>query len=89
MSKATVIGSLFGLLMLGAILYLSMGLDEYTCEVCMTFNGRTQCRTASGADRQTAVRTGQDNACAFLVLSKTDGFLCGQTKPTRVTCQEP
>jgi hypothetical protein len=89
MSKAAVIGSVFGIVMIGAIVYLSMELNQYTCEVCVTFKGRTQCRTASGADKQTAMRTAQDNACAFLVASKTDGFLCGQVEPTQVQCQEP
>jgi hypothetical protein len=53
----------------------------------MDFRGRQQCRTASGADRETAMRTAQDNACAFVVQSKTEGFLCGQTQPVRMTCQ--
>ena len=87
MSKAAVIGGLFGVVMLGAVVYLSMGFNRYTCEVCIHFNGSTQCRSASGADQHTAVRTAQENACAFLVASKTDGFLCGQAQPTRVVCQ--
>ncbi|MGQ4810531.1 hypothetical protein NKDENANG_04008 [Candidatus Entotheonellaceae bacterium PAL068K] len=89
MSKTVIIGSLFGLVMLGTMIYLSMGLDQYTCEVCVTFKGRTQCRTASGADQDSAMVTARDNACAFLVASKTDGFLCSQTQPTRMVCQEP
>lgn len=89
MSKAAVVGVLFGIAMLGAIAYLSMGLNQYTCEVCVTFNERLQCRTAAGANQQTAVQTAHDNACAFLVTSKTDGFLCSQTQPTRVACQAP
>jgi hypothetical protein len=89
MSKAAVIGVLFGVIIIGAIAYLSMGLNQHTCEVCVTFNGRVQCRTAAGANKQTAVQTAHDNACAFLVASKTDGFLCNQTQPTRVACQEP
>lgn len=87
MSKAGVISGIFGVIIVGAILYLSMGLSQQTCEVCVEFNGRTQCRTASGADKKTAVITARDNACAFLVTSKTDGFLCAQTQPAKVTCQ--
>ena len=87
MSKAGVIGGIFGIIIVGAILFLSMGLSQQTCEVCVEFNGRTQCRTASGADEKTAIITARDNACAFLVMSKTDGFLCGQTQPKKVTCQ--
>ncbi len=87
MPKAVVIGSLFGVVILGASLFLSRGLTQYTCEVCVEFKGRAQCRKAAGADKKTATTTAHDNACAFLVASKTDGFLCGQTRPARVTCQ--
>lgn len=89
MSKAAIIGTLFGVAILGAIIYLSMGFNTYTCEVCITFKGRSQCRSASGADRETAMQSAHDNACAFLVNSKTDGFLCGQTAPSKVVCSEP
>jgi hypothetical protein len=89
MSKAAVLGGLFGIAMIAVIAYLSLGLNQYTCEVCVTFKDRSQCRTAAGADKQTAIRTAHDNACAFLVASKTDGFLCGQTPHARATCQEP
>jgi hypothetical protein len=89
MSKAAIIGGLFGVIIICAIVYLSLGLNQYTCEVCVTFNERTQCRTAAGADKQTATQTAHDNACAFLVTSKTDGFLCGQKPPSRLACQEP
>jgi len=78
---------IFGLLLVGAIVYFSLGFNQQTCEVCMDFQGRTQCRTASGADQHTAVQTAKDNACAYIVHSKTEGFLCNQTPPARVTCQ--
>ena len=87
MSKAGIIGGLFGAIMLGVILFLSLGFDQYTCEVCIEFNGRNQCRKASGVDKETAMKTAHDNACAYLVASKTDGFLCGQTQPARISCQ--
>jgi hypothetical protein len=89
MPKAAIIGGLFGLALLGALTYFSLGFAQYTCEVCVTFNGRMQCRTASGTNQETAKQAAHDNACAFLVASKTDGFLCGQAPPTQVTCQTP
>jgi hypothetical protein len=88
MPKAGVVGGIFGVLLIGAIVYLSLGFDQLRCEVCMDFQGRTQCRTASGANEHTAVQTAKDNACAYLVHSKTEGFLCSQTTPARVTCQD-
>lgn len=35
MSKAGIIGGIFGVVILGAILFLSMGFTQYTCEVCI------------------------------------------------------
>ena len=89
MSRAGVIGGVFGVLILGLLFYLSMGFSQHTCEVCIEFKGTTKCRTASGADRKTAVNAARDNACAFLVSSKTDGFLCAQTPSAKVACNEP
>ena len=89
MSRAGVIGGVFCVLILGLIFYLSMGFSQQTCTVCIEFKGRNKCRTASGADRETAVNAARDNACAFLVGSKTDGFLCSQTPSAKVTCNEP
>lgn len=87
MSKSGIIGSVFGVTIIGAVLLLSMGLNQVTCEVCVDFKGRSQCRKAAGADKETAMVTARDNACAFLVASKTDGFLCGQTIPSKVVCE--
>ena len=89
MPKAGVVGGIFGLLLVGTVVYFSLGFKQLTCEVCMNFQGRTQCRSASGADEQTAVQTAKDNACAYIIYSKTEGFLCSQTPPARVTCQGP
>ena len=44
MPKAGVVGGIFGLLLVGAIVYFSLGFNQLTCEVCMDFQGRTQCR---------------------------------------------
>ena len=88
MPKAGIVGVVFGIGLLGAIVYFSLGLEQYTCEVCLDFQGRVQCRTASGPAKQTAMQTAQENACSYVVQSKTEGFLCGQVTPTRVTCQE-
>ena len=89
MSKAGVIGVVFGVAILGLLFYLSIGFSQYSCEVCIEFKGQTKCRTAAAVDRKTAINAARDNACAFLVNSKTDGFLCGQEQPAKVTCNAP
>ena len=87
MPKAGMVGVIFGVAIVGMVLYLSLGFDEVRCEVCVEYKGQTECRTAGGADPETASRTARDNACAFLISSKTDAFLCGQGEPKSLSCQ--
>ncbi len=87
MPKAGIVGGIFGVLLVGVVLYSSLSFNQETCEVCIDFQGRSKCRSASGVDERNAVQAAKDNACAYLVHSKTEGILCSQTPPTRVTCQ--
>ena len=42
---------------LAVLFYLTMGENQKRVEVCVTFAGRTECRTASGASIEEAQRT--------------------------------
>ena len=79
------IGVLFLLAVLGVLIYSSMNLAKYRVEVCMTFNGRTNCRTAAGADKENTLHTAVENACAEIASGVTDSIACGNTQPTRET----
>jgi hypothetical protein len=75
----------FGLAFL-AIMYTSTrNLSAYRVEVCIQFNGREACRTASGATREAAQRTATDNACALIASGMSDGIACSNTPPSKVT----
>ena len=87
MPKAGLVGVIFGVAIVGLVLYLSLSFDQVRCDVCVEYKGHTQCRTAEGIDAETASRTAHDNACAFLIGSKTDAFLCGQAMPKSISCQ--
>ena len=87
MPKAGLVGVIFGAVIVGVVLFLSLSFDQVRCEVCVEYKGQTQCRSAEGIDAETASRTARDNACAFLISSKTDAFLCGQDAPKSVSCQ--
>ena len=45
---------------LALIVYSTMGLQQVTGEVCITHNGRTECRSASGANQGEVLRTAAD-----------------------------
>ena len=52
---------------------------KHTCEACVTFHGRMECRSASGQTPEEALRTAVDNACAFLASGMTETVQCGGT----------
>ena len=89
MSKGTRILIAAALLaILGYIVYSSMALDQFSCEVCMEFRGRTDCRKAVGASEAEALRTALDTACAQLSSGMTDTIACSRTPPKSVACEK-
>jgi len=83
--KPVLIGIVFALLILAVLIYSSMNLAAYRVEVCMTFNGRTSCRTAAGAQKETAQRAAIENACAEIASGVTDSIACTNTEPSKET----
>jgi hypothetical protein len=83
-------------LLVGALLVLTLGVLVYSmlqqarvsCEVCVSFHGRTQCRSAAGPDREAATRTAIDNACGLLASGMADSISCSNTPPDSVRCSE-
>ncbi len=84
MSKATLVSILFLLAVLGALVYSTMDLQGYSCEVCITFNGRTNCAKASGTSREEAQRTATDTACAPITGGMSETIACSNTAPDSV-----
>ena len=64
MNKTAVLGILFALIVLGALVYTTMQTGGYRVEVCITFHGAQACRTASASTREMAMRTAIENTCA-------------------------
>ncbi len=70
--------------LVGIILYSTLTLNRYECEVCMEFHGQVACRTAAGATRPEAIRTATENACAQIASGMTDSIACGNTSPQSI-----
>ena len=64
------------LAIIGLMVYSSMNLSSHRVEVCIDFQGRQACKTASGETRENAIRTAATNACAFLSSGMTDSMAC-------------
>jgi hypothetical protein len=86
MKKSVLLAIVFVAVVIGAIVYTSFtaSASRYRCEVCMEFQGRQSCRTASAATEMGARRTAQDNACAGIASGVTDSMQCGNTQPVSV-----
>jgi hypothetical protein len=88
MAKVLVtIVALFGLF--GILVYLTMSPNEVTCEVCMEFRGKTECRKATGKDRVEAEGAAISTACGLISGGVTDGIACRNSAPQRVSCTAP
>ncbi|HNY41310.1 MAG TPA: hypothetical protein PKJ41_12985 [Bryobacteraceae bacterium] len=79
----TLIGVGFALF-LGFITWQMTSLRQNRVEVCMAFEGRQQCSTASGASKQEAARTATDAACALISSGVTGTQACARTQPLSV-----
>ncbi len=86
MSKTTLVAILFSVVILGVLIYSSMGLSSYSCEVCITFQGRNNCSTASAPTEEEAIRTASDVACAPISSGMTESIQCGNTSPSKIEC---
>ncbi len=69
---------------LAILFYLTMSGRQNRVEVCITFNGRTACKIASGPTREEAIRTASDNACALIASGVTDSMACARTVPDTI-----
>jgi hypothetical protein len=78
------IGIGFAIVFAAILTYSMMSLRKFRVEVCIEWNGRTECRTASGASQQEALRTATDNACTLLASGMTENMACGRSDPKSV-----
>jgi hypothetical protein len=84
MKKTTGLAVAFVALVVGFIVYSTFHQERTRCRVCMSFNGAHDCRIASAASRQEALRTAVTNACAQLAAGITETTQCEGTKPDSV-----
>lgn len=76
---------------LGAVFYIVLSptrLGKVSCEVCMEFDGRDDCRTANAPSRDEAIVTARDNACAQIAFGRDDSIRCGNSEPVSVRCSD-
>jgi hypothetical protein len=84
MKKPVLAGILIVGVILGIMVYSMMNLSSNRVEVCMQFNGVTNCKIARGATQEDAIRTATTNACGELAGGVTDTMACLRAEPAKL-----
>ena len=84
MKKPVVIGIVFVLVVLGVIIWSSFNMSQVKVKVCMQYEGRTNCATASGSTREFALRAATSTACAPISGGVTGTIGCEGSRPISV-----
>ena len=88
MSKSSKIAIpvLLGLVFLVYLIFSSASLNPVTCEVCVEFAGRMECRSASATTEEEAIQTGMSNACSLITSGRDELIPCTQAPPVSTAC---
>lgn len=86
MKKSTLITVALILGFAGLLLYSTLAAQQVTCEACVTFNGRTNCASASGTDEAEALRTAVNTACGTISQGMDESIRCAGLPPERPRC---
>ena len=78
---------MFGLGVVGLLVYQLLGEGATECRVCMTFEGRRQCATARGPGEEQARGEAQTSACSRIARGMQDSTACESQQPDQVTCR--
>jgi hypothetical protein len=70
----------------GYVVVGSMVRVERACELCVDFNGRTECRRGAGASDKEAMDAAQTAACGIMAFSMDQSIACQNTRPRSVQC---
>lgn len=84
MKKTVWVAIAFVAVVVGFVVFSTFHQDLVRCQVCISFNGRRDCRTASASTQEGAVRAATGNACAQLASGVTETTQCENTKPDSV-----
>jgi hypothetical protein len=79
-----ILGAIFIVGFIAAMVISSGGNDTFRVEVCKTFDGRTSCHTAAAANKMDAERAATEGACSDLTSGMNNLEQC-RNSPAKVT----
>lgn len=87
MKRGTII-TIVAIVAFGALLlFNTLSAQKAECTVCVEFNGKRNCATASHANEADAKTSAQSTACGVLVSGMNESIACGRVEPLSVQCK--
>jgi hypothetical protein len=87
MSRSTKATLVFLVGFIGVVVYLSTRIAQVECDLCVTFDGQTACRTAAAGTRAASIESAVTSACGTLAGGMTETIRCQNTPPDKVACR--
>jgi hypothetical protein len=84
LKPAVWLGIAFAIVFLAAVAMSTFRSQPFRVRVCITYNGATDCRSASARTREDAQRTATTAACAQLAGGVSDSIRCENTPPSSI-----
>ena len=75
------------LMFIAFLAYSTLSAQKVTCNVCVEFNGRSNCAPASANDEIEATRTAQNTACGPVSSGMNETIACGNKPAVSQTCK--
>jgi len=69
------------------LMWSTMASQQVECHVCVEFNGRSNCATASAANEAQAAQSAQATACGTVSSGMAESVMCGDVQPVSRRCQ--
>jgi hypothetical protein len=87
MKRGTVV-TIIAIVAFGALLlFNTLSAQKVACEVCVEFNGRQNCATASHENETEARRSAQTTACGTLASGMDQSIACDRVVPKSSQCR--
>jgi hypothetical protein len=87
MKRGTAITLLAIVLFAALLLFNTLSAQKAECNVCVEFNGQTNCAKASHENADQATRSAQSTACGVLASGMDQSIACSRVKPLSVQCR--
>ena len=87
MKRGTLITLVLAVGFAALLLYSTLAAQNVECDACVTFNGKTNCATASAENESDALRQAVSTACGTLTQGMDESIRCAGLPPQRPQCR--